>query len=280
MFDRRAPLALVVAVLTLLASGVGFRYAVLAARAHLQKQTVDLRAPLDSVPTRLGDWEATGEDVELTAEVEEALGTDKFLSRAYVRRGGEPLRVSVHVDYYTGFIDAVPHVPDRCLVAGGWQQLSLPENVPLPVDRSRWRPDPGPSNLRTGEPYQLLTYRHPVTGRPVQVRMPQGEFRLRTSAFSVKQRPDDRIWAGYFFLANGQITPWPERVRQFAFDLTTRHAYYAKVQFTVLDPLDLKRDEFVEIVSGLLDELLPELLRCLPDWSEVEALERSPAASS
>ena len=34
---------------------------------------------------------------------------------------------------------------------------------------------------------------------------------------------------------------------------------------------NLDQEAFVRIVTGFTDELLPELMRCLPDWSEVEA---------
>ncbi len=100
--------------------------------------------------------------------------------------------------------------------------------------------------------------------------MPFGEFRLRSSEFSFPERSDRRMHAGYFFIANGETTPLPERVRTFAFDLTTRHAYYAKVQFTMYANAQTEQEQFVEAVSDLMVELLPELMRGLPDWSEVE----------
>ena len=34
---------------------------------------------------------------------------------------------------------------------------------------------------------------------------------------------------------------------------------------------DLEAEEFREVIADLLGELLPELMLCLPDWSEVEA---------
>ena len=65
--------------------------------------------------------------------------------------------------------------------------------------------------------------------------------------------------------------PTPEGVRKFAFDLTSRYAYYAKVQFLLAGSGDFDQDDFIEIVSGVLPELLPELMRCLPDWAIVES---------
>lgn len=279
-FDRQARLALIVASLTLAASGLGFRYAVHAANAYLEKEPVDLRRPLTNVPKRLGSWQATGEDLKLTAELEEALGTHRYLDRTYVRDddGGRREHLGIHVVYYTGLIDAVPHVPDRCMVAGGWVNLGLPSNLDLPLDRSEWVPEAERVNLRSGEPYPILTFRHHVTGQPITVRMPIGDYKIRTSEFRSGDQPDLRIYAGYFFIANGQITPWPEKVRSFAFDLKSRHAYYAKVQFTMYASDDFGKDEFTEVVSDLLAEFLPELMWCLPDWAEVESESSAPTS--
>ncbi len=277
MFDRMAKPALIVAVATLLVCGLGFRFAVRAAHAFLAKAPVELRLPLTEIPKRLHHWEATGPDAQLTAEVEEALGTRKYIDRAYVGTvGRQEQRVMVHVAYYTGLIDAVPHVPDRCLSAGGWVTQGLPQNVPLPLDRTAWVADPDHRNLGTGESYSLLTFSHHVTGDDVTVRMPVGEFKLRTTEFRGGDQLDDRIFAGYFFIANGQTTPSPEGVRKFAFDLTTQYAYYTKIQFTMFVTQDATIEDFVTTVTDLANELLPELMWCLPDWAEVESMsERS-----
>ena len=281
IFDRHARTALIVASLSLLVCGVGFRFAVRAANAYLEKEPVPLRDPLTNIPKRLGQWYASGRDQVLTVEMVEALGTDQYLDRAYEREqpeGQGPL-LYVHVDYYTGLIDAIPHVADRCLVAAGWVAGGLPRNLDLPIDRSGWEEDPGPANLATGQPYQMLTFRHHVTGRLVTVRMPIGDFKIRTTEFRFPDRPDVRILAGYFFVANGTTTAMPERVRSFAFDLKTRHAYYAKVQFTMITPAKVAEEDFTELVSDLAAEFLPELMRCLPDWSEVESWPRANSAA-
>lgn len=277
-FDRHAKSALVVACLTLFVCGIGFRYAVHAANAYLEKKPVPLRRALATIPKSLGDWQATSEDGRLTAEMEEALGTHQYLDRAYVRerKGGKQTQVVVHVAYYTGLIDAVPHVPDRCMVAGGWVNLGMPSNLDVPLDRTGWGLDTEHVNLGTGEPYPILEFRHHVTGEPITVRMPIGEYKIRTTEFRSGDSPDIRIFAGYFLIANGQITPWPERVRSFAFDLKTRYAYYAKVQFSMMAPDDFDRDDFAQESADLLTEFLPQLMWCLPDWAEVEDRQASP----
>ena len=52
----------------------------------------------------------------------EELGTNLYLSRDYERRDD---RVNVHVAYYTGLIDDVPHVPERCWAANAkWERVT------------------------------------------------------------------------------------------------------------------------------------------------------------
>ncbi len=264
LFDRRAKSAFIIACVTLALCGVGFRSAVGYLNVYLKKEPIELRAHLATIPKTLGRWKAVGEARPVDAAVIETLGTDQFLDRLYVAddASGEG-RLSLHIAYYTGMIDAVPHVPDRCFVAGGWQIQALPHNYPLPIDRSGWREDPA------GSAYPLATFTDRITGRGVTARMPLGDFKLRTTEFLRENSPDERTYAGYFFVANGRVTPTPEGVRRLAFDLSTKFAYYCKVQL-IARGRDLEAEPFVTQAADLLTELLPELMRCLPDWFEVE----------
>jgi exosortase len=265
-FQPQARAALVVACLTLVAGGLGFRLAVAGAQAYLQKRPVPLRDVLDNIPRTLGPWRAGTEDFKLTDEEVESLGTPFTITRTYRNESaGSPVVVGVHIAYYTGMIDAVPHVADRCMVAQGWVPAGLPQNVDLPLDRSAWRTD------TAGGEYPLLEFRHHITGLPVSVHMPPEPFQIRTTEFRLSKRPADRIFAGYFFIANGHTTPTPERVRMLAFDLQSRYAYYAKVQFTMSAAAETGPAEFAAIAAGLCDELLPQIMRCLPDWVEVRS---------
>jgi len=65
-----------------------------------------------------------------------------------------------------------------------------------------------------------------------------------------------------------------------AFDKSAKYAYYMKVQ---VSSVDVTSEE--ELASGsaeLLNELLPELMRCVPDWLKVERGEypKAPEAGS
>ena len=269
-FDRHARLAFIIACLTLAASGLGFRWVVHRLNVFLQKEPVELRDSLSNIPSHLGPWTKVGQDESLTEAVIETLGSEEFLSRGYARDvedGGD--LIVLHVVYYTGFVDAVPHIPDRCLEAGGWRKQTLPRNYDLPVDRSTWYADPEFVHS-SGEPYPVTTARHPITGRDMLVRLPVGDFQLRVTEFHQSSRPDERLFAGYFFIANGRVTSMPMGVKRLAFDTSARYAYYAKVQFSMYGDRDFESEQFVQTVAGFSGELLPQLMRCLPDWAEVD----------
>lgn len=271
LFDRQAKLALIILSLVLIGCRIGFQVSINSLNAYLEKKPVPLRAQLSKIPMRLGDW-VSSESETLTAEIVEELGTKHYIDRRYskVTKGAGSPWLSVHVTYYTGLIDAVPHVPDRCLVAGGFNLKVRPKNLPLSLDVSNWSIDRQHTNVRSGKPYHIMLFRDRITNKPIRLRMPLGDFVLRTSEFSSKDMPGSRIYAGYFFIANGELTPSPTEVRKYAFDLSVPYAYYAKIQFLTVGPGNFEPGDFVELVSEFLPELLPELMRCLPDWVEVE----------
>ena len=103
--------------------------------------------------------------------------------------------------------------------------------------------------------------------------MPIGDFEIRATEFSHPNLGDDRVIAGYFFVANGKTTAYPERIRLLAFDPSSKYAYYCKVQFTMRGNAHFTIDDFCTIVSDLSIELIPDIMTCLPDWVEITELE-------
>ncbi len=277
MFDHRSKIAFVLTCLILAGGRGAFDVIQRMMGAYLHKDSVSLRQDFSRISREIGDWRAKEADQIFDEAVVETLGTPSYLYRTYTRPESIPGRIDVHVAYYTGMIDPVPHVPDRCFVAAGLNAKTLPENLPTPLIESEWREYDDRVNLATGQPYRYITTRHSFTGEQMDVTMPIGTLRLRTTLFEDTRRPQYRIFAGYFFLANGRTTPTPDRVRLMAFDLSERFAYYCKVQLTVVAPSTYQQGQFVNLVAEFLDDFLPELMRCLPDWSEVERID---AASS
>ncbi len=271
-FDSSARLALVVATVALVACGIGFRLAVGALNVYLQKEAVPLRGPLTRVPVALGPWQRHGDDAVLSTEIRQALGTDQYIDRDYRRTEESGVaRLNLHVAYYTGMIDTVPHVPERCWGAGGMVMTQETFVMPLDIDRSAWR-ESDVVNRSTGQRYAMFDVIDPISRRMEQVHMPIGDFELRVTEFQSSEDPEQRLIGGYLFIANGRLTSSAFGVRALAFQATDRHAYYAKVQFSMgAHASDPNRFEtFRELSSDLLNRLLPYLMRQLPDWPSVE----------
>lgn len=265
-------LALTVLVLSSLGMGAAIRH------YKLMLKKLPIYPPngvlLNSLPERAGPWIKIGPDRVEHGEVLESLGTSNYLTRTYGKlkpgkteadgaEAWDPASiVEFHTAYYTGMIDTVPHVPDRCFVAGGMQLAGLTRDVPLKLDRERWR-DRDVEGPMKGHLYTMLT--KDKTANPHLPRDPQ-ELKLHCTKY-VADGHD--LYAGYFFIANGGAVARAEEVRLLAFDLRSRYAYYLKVQFT---SANVKSDEeLAALAASFLDETFGDLMRCVPDWVEVEA---------
>ena len=155
-------------------SAVAFPVLIGRLEIYLRKEPVALRSALDSLPSRLGRWTMQGEDFEMTATMTEELGTDKHLTRVYRDPSGDEL--TVHLAYYTGGIDDVPHVPERCFNAAGLTTLGSTIVEPLALEFA----DAAPTdivNLKTGRRYDRISVRHPVLGL-VDVHLPIGDSQI------------------------------------------------------------------------------------------------------
>lgn len=265
--------AFIVACATLLAGAVGFRAVALAVNAFLLKEPAPLREPLGTIPSTLGSWKSIGADSQLDDAMIEALGTKFYLNRV-LALDGDPAKglLQMHIAFYTGLIDRVPHVPERCFVAGGMVQVGNPRVVPIALDRSGWRMGDGPINLATGLRYPTATVKDPVTRVEREVHLPLGDAAMTIIEFQDPASPNTRILGGYLFVANGQITPRAGDIRSLSYSLTERYAYFAKVQFTgFFRNGDDSFTEYEKQVTEVLREILPHLMLRLPDWPEYEA---------
>ena len=235
---------------------------------YLHKNPVYPRQNFSVLPSQLDDWRRDGDDVRLDAAGVEALGTELYLNRAYHSKDNSLPPILLHIAYYTGQVDAVPHVPDRCMVAGGYSPAT-PEPITLPINinQSSWEDDP--EHRIDVIPYRTFRRWNKQTEQEETIRMPFGEFELRITEFSNPKLGDDRVFAGYFFIANGKTTAYPERIRLLAFDRSSKYAYYCKVQFLMRGRYDFTTEQFVEAISDFTTNMLPSIMECLPDWSEV-----------
>ncbi|MCC7389012.1 MAG: exosortase [Phycisphaerales bacterium] len=235
---------------------------------HLQKLPIEPASGLavTSLPTETSSWVQAYPDRREAAEVEEQLGTTNYLTRGYRERNPadpeHPRIVELHVAYYTGMIDTVPHVPERCFIGSGMQLGAASRNIPLEFDRSDWRSDPDvPESL--GPVYRVRT----SGGQRARLPRDPGSITLHTSEYQISETQS--LYAGYFFIANGGHTDSANGVRLLAFKLEDDYAYYMKVQVNSADVSS--GDELAGLASSLIGELLPDIMLCVPDWIDVQS---------
>lgn len=259
--------AFLAAVTALAASGFGLRVAAKAMGAHLVKLRIDPPEGLafHTLPKEANGWQyvPSGADQPLSAEVLEELGTSNYLSRVYTKKmGGRDVYIEVHCAYYTGMVDTVPHVPERCFVGSGMSIVSASEEVRVPIDLDRYVIDEAADEARFGG-----VVRKGFAGVRM-VRMPVGLEGLRMMVTRFRDGASDReTYAGYFFIANGGTAPSADDVRLLAFKLKDDYAYYAKVQFT--SSFATSSEDLAAIAADFLDGMFPEVMRRVPDWVEV-----------
>jgi hypothetical protein len=274
--------AFAAALTVLVGCAVGMGAAIKAFNLHLQKLAIhpaDGRV-LPQIPAETPSWVRIGTDRIESPEVVEVLGTENYVSRNYVRKNpadpDRPMVLDFHAAYYTGMIDTVPHVPERCFVGGGLVQASASSVLPVPMDTTTWVPDTTVPAEFAGESGQIYTVRlpnPPFSDAPGQrIRLPrdvtpQRPVLMRVSGFDVPGAQN--MYSGYFFIANGGTVANANDVRTLAFDLTSDYAYYMKVQVT--STTVGSEEELAEQAGSLLGELIGEIMRCVPDWVEVQA---------
>jgi len=250
------PSTLVVVAL-LLVGLVGLNSVVSAFEWYLMKEPIDLRRRLYLLPERVGPYQKIQEET-LSQEIVDELGTEQYISWTYQNTQKLPddpgSRLRLHVAYYTGTPDAVPHVPERCYVGGGATPRDI-DHETITLDSPR---------MYTGAEGQTLVT--DTMGRVV--RLPADEVPIRMFQF-IPHRAEKSQTVVYFFAANGNYTASPEHVRALVFDLTSKYAYWCKIEVLPHDVQDPKLAQ--KLVGDFLSEMLPEIMGCLPDWHEVKA---------
>ena len=282
-FSRNVYFAIGSVFVVLLAGGFGLQVAMSALDRHLVKESVPPREPLTSIPTTIGKWEQVGEDTIFSDTVIEVLGTERYLDRNYAIDGNPQNGIlHLHIAYWTDLVGAAPHVPERCWSVHGGVQVKRPESFPLDIDTTLWQ-ETELNNRAAGTPYFVINSTHPITRKPEEIPMPVGEMLIRATQFTTEDRPDIHQIGGYFFLTNGRITPSARSVENLAFDLTSTHAFYAKVEIDMTDIVYDDGTEFQERYlaesAEFINELLPDLMRVMPDWRDYEGIKNASSAA-
>jgi exosortase len=230
---------------------------------------------LRALPEETARWVREGKDQIQSPEEVDVLGTDNYLSRVYAEKSGESAkarRIEFHAAYYTGMVDTVPHVPERCLVGAGLSLVGGPWMVPLKLGHDDWRPIPAAENP-TGAPVYTtrLSNEYSTAAPGMRVPLPFGVSPDSAPVLRVTEYADQaghKAYFGYFFIANGELATSAEQVRLRAFDLHNDYAYYLKLQFG--SPGATSPEELAAAAGDFLGDMMGELMTCVPNWIEVE----------
>lgn len=290
--SRRHVIAYAAVLGILVAAAASLNATLSAFNIHIQKKPIypESGLTLASMPREVPGFTLVYEQPPLPKEIQKELGTDNYMTRRYVEAdpadGAKPRSFEVHLAYYTGMIDTVPHVPERCFVGSGGFRIDALEGVtPVPIDLDRFPLDPDVDHDLHGVIRRGRT--GPDSDTPgLRVRMPLGIEHLKMNITRFADNEGRTTYAGYFFVANGGIAPRAEDVRGLAFSSQATHAYYMKVQFTSGDVADAAG--LASLAGAFLDEAFPDLMRRTPDWVDVtegrhpatRATTNSPADSS
>jgi hypothetical protein len=266
-FNWKSP-AVLTALLVLVASASGLAFAIDHFKLMLRKEAIYPRSGdlLNTIPDETDTWIRQGPDRRENAETEAVLGTVNYVSRMYTQKNVEnPVSIDFHVAYYTGMVDTVPHVPDRCLVGGGMSMGGFLGDIPLNLDQSNWTTISPPEASQ-----RLVSVRTPnfSTRAGSRIVLPRDPQDLKLRVFEFKTPRGQTFQSGYFFIANGGAVSKAEDVRLLAFDLRTKYAYFTKVQFTGFGMSS--GEELAKHAASMLDELLPDIMHCVPNWQAVE----------
>ena len=249
LVSHRPALACATAAGVLLAAVLSQNVLLAATQAVLIKESLPLRQPLFSLPTTLAPWQQQGEDERLTDNIIEQLGTRQFLSRTYRDTSSQPSQpgstARLHLAYYTGTPDTVPHVPERCYVAAGAAPL-YKGVVTLSVDST-----PTSTSSKTAPASTSHTTEIPAT----------------LFTYSTTSSADSASTVVYFFVANGRYLATPDQVRLQGFDPRDRYSYYCKVEIGLPGVADSQLA--CSRAVALLNTALPSIIACLPDWTVV-----------
>ena len=145
--------------------------------------------------------------------------------------------ISLSVTYYTGMVDTVAHVPDRCVTADGYEPSSY-ETPSWPIASDL------PAHFKTNGDNIKLRYIN---------------FEDQTGRGNVTRN------ISYFFHVNGEFACSPLDVRSKLAELFERKAYYCKIEtMTTME----HSNQSAAVQTDFLTGVLPEVLRCMPDWDK------------
>jgi hypothetical protein len=261
--------AFVVVLGILVVAAAGLNAATNLLQLHFRKLPVPLARELGELPSRLGPWRQVSIDVPMPPEIEKTLGTKQYVSRHYVdtriisdaeldkllkdktpqqrlemtaalQAQHDGAVVQLMLTYYTGMIDTVAHVPERCMTASGFEAT---RNEVMACGALKQRDGDQSMRFIVFEDSEGTAF--PIPGGP-----------RRVSNFT------------YFFNCNGEYTSDSIGVRTRLANLFQTYGYYMKIETQVLFSGETTA---ARTSADLLEYALPEIERCLPDWNKYKS---------
>lgn len=210
----------------------------------LTKLALPLKSPLSKLDARRLEPYEVSYRHRLEPAVVDSLGTDQYLHWLLEDTSVPPLHPLRHavlfVTYYSGGRDRVPHTPDVCQLASGYQPAEPHEN--LEVDFV------SPQSSLAKLPIRVCTF-------------------MKTDVHSRA-----RHTVIYTFSCNGQFVATRTGVRLLISNLANTYAYFSKVEVSFPNAT---REQSVAGARKLLERVLPLLIRDhWPDFETAEAAAR------
>jgi hypothetical protein len=228
----------------------------LGTKEHVSRDYVDTRALArlnltDQFPNtafEAAKAKSVSERLDVVKHMKDRPAEERAQFIAQVQAAAPEAIVRMGVYYYTGLVDTVAHIPERCYVADGFEP-STHDTINGPF-----------GSYSDGRPraasFRFIHFED-VTGQGRQSR-----------------------YVGYLFHCNGHYESDPLDVRARLQQLTEKYGYYAKVELMIsarpIDPaktaeMAAASKRAAQAMSDFLASALPDVERALPDWQQVKA---------
>lgn len=224
------------------------------------KRVEDGEFPNDDKPGEPDGERVLTEDILESLKIGTSLDKDRvadrksnwYVSRIYIdttKSPNQPFRYwLLDVTYYTGGLEKVPHIPERCLTASGAQLLGDSDNVWFTVD-----------------------------GIDKKYEHWQGRIAYNRTRY-VRQDPltfrEDRKAQFYIFSLNGKPEADWEMVRGKLTLPFGKYAYFAKIQFAPMDSID-DEELIIEETEKFVKSFLPHVVKTFAMPQDIKRLEKS-----
>ncbi len=228
----------------LLTCALGLQGAVKALGYYLRKEPLPLQSVLDDLDERKLEPYKVQHKIKIeNDDIVAELGTEDYIRWVFedsTVKSNDPTRIiEMFITYYTGDPDAVPHIPDRCILGSGGI-IESARNTTIKV--------PDCQAMEDTVPVRILDV----------VKVDRADV------------SEDGMLVVYFFSVNGDFHCRRNRVRHRLNALTDRYAYFSKVEFYVRGGGADREEKALAAVEKLCRKVVPELVQShWPQWPPV-----------